>query len=282
MKLKDLRNNLTVQLSSCSFEEAAFEADCIAADVMGLTNSVLRIMNDSEVPDEKVIQAQELVKRRTDGEPLQYILGQWEFYSNSFYVGNGVLIPRPETEMLVDIALDFLSDRKNPVCADLCSGSGCIGISVAKADKNAEVILLEKSVAAFDYLKRNIALNGVSNVTAVNGDLFSGPEQLGSIKCDILLSNPPYIRTDIIPSLQKEVLAEPLMALDGGADGLDFYRAIAEKWFDCIKANGMAAVEIGEDQGNQVKEIFEKYFAEVTIHKDLFGNDRVVTAKNKK
>lgn len=282
MKLKELRNSLTSELSACSFEEAAFEADCIAADVMGLTNSVLRIMNDSEVPYEKVILAESFIERRINGEPLQYILGKWEFYSNSFYVGEGVLIPRPETEMLVDIALDFLKDRKNPVCMDLCSGSGCIGISVAKADKNADVILLEKSEDAFGYLKKNITLNGVSNVTAVNGDLFSGPEQLGGIKCDILLSNPPYIRSDVIPSLQKEVLAEPLMALDGGHDGLEFYRAIAGKWSECIKADGMAAVEIGEDQGIAVKEIFEDYFLKVEIHKDLFGNDRVVNARNKK
>ena len=281
MKLKDLRNKLSDELKICSFEEAEFEADCIAADIVGVTNSMLRLMGDTDVSDENVKLAESYVSRRIGGEPLQYILGMWEFYSNSFYVGEGVLIPRPETEMLVDIALDFLKGKSNPSCIDLCSGSGCIGISVAKSVKDAVVILLEKSDKAFEYLQKNITLNAVNNAKAVKGDLFDGHEQIEAYEFDILLSNPPYIRSDVIPSLQKEVQAEPLMALDGGEDGLDFYRAIAEKWFVCVKADGMVAVEIGEDQGSQVKQIFEKYFSCVEVMKDLYGNDRVVTAKNK-
>ncbi len=281
MKINDLRKNLSLKLESCSFEDASFEADCIVADIVGVTNSMLRLMTDDNVSEENVLLAESYVERRLSGEPLQYILGVWEFYGNSFYVGEGVLIPRPETELLVHIALDFIKGKNNPVCIDLCSGSGCIGISVAKADKNANVILLEKSEDAFSYLQKNITYNSVSNVSAVIGDLFDGPEQLGAIKFDVLFSNPPYIRTDVIPILQREVQAEPVMALDGGEDGLDFYRAIAEKWFKCIKSDGLAAVEIGDEQGSNVKRIFENFFSDVKIIKDLYGNDRIVTAKNK-
>ncbi len=281
MKLKELRKKLEHELLICSQDDASFEADCIAADIVGVSNSMLRVMNDFEVSDDKVSLAESYASRRLNGEPLQYILGMWEFYGNSFYVGEGVLIPRPETEMLVDIALDFLRHRLNPVCIDLCSGSGCIGISVAKAVKNADVTLFEKSDKAFEYLKKNAMLNSTDNIKAVKGDLFDGCKQLEGFKCDILLSNPPYIRSDIIPTLQKEVQSEPVMALDGGEDGLDFYRSIADKWFSCVKPNGMVAVEIGEEQGVQVKSIFEKCFSCVNVIKDLYGNDRVVTAKNK-
>ncbi len=281
MKLKDLRNKLTNELLICSQEEAEFEADCIVADIIGVTNSMLRVMGETDISDDKVTLAESYVNRRIKSEPLQYILGMWEFYGNSFCVGEGVLIPRPETEMLVDIALDFLKYKNNPVCIDLCSGSGCIGISVAKTVKNADVTLLEKSGKAFEYLQKNVKLNGVDNVKAIKGDLFDGCKQLNGLECDILLSNPPYIRSDVIPSLQKEVQAEPIMALDGGEDGLDFYRAIVEKWLGCVKPDGMVAVEIGDEQGSQVKAIFKKYFSDVEVVKDLYGNDRVVTAKNK-
>ena len=281
MRVKELRQLIASQLAVCSFEEADFEADCIVADIIGVTNSMLRVMYDNHISDDLVSKAQSYTERRRAGEPLQYILGMWEFYGNNFYVGKGVLIPRPETEMLVDMALDFIADKTNPVCFDLCSGSGCIGISVAKQNKNAKLILLEKSADAFEYLQKNVKLNGVTNVNAVNGDLFDGCGSFGCEKCDILLSNPPYIRSDVVPTLQREVQEEPVMALDGGTDGLDFYRAIADIWFACVKTDGMVAVEIGEEQGSDVKKIFEKYFLDVSVVKDLYGNDRVVIAKNK-
>ncbi len=280
MKVEELRKKIASALIECSYEEADFEADCIVADLLGVTNSVLPVVGSTDVSSEIVAQAGSYVQRRYKGEPLQYILGKWEFYGLDFYVGEGVLIPRPETETLVDIAIDFLKDKTNPVCFDLCSGSGCIGITVASLVNDSQVKVLEKSVEALSYLRRNKALNNTDNLEIVQGDLFDGATVFGNRKCDILLSNPPYIRRDILPDLQREVQAEPNMALDGGEDGLDFYRAIADKWVSCIKPDGMLAVEIGEDQGSEVSEIFRKHFAEVNVIKDFFGNDRVVTAKN--
>lgn len=281
MNVKDLRKKLTVALLPCSSEEAEFEADCIVADILGIKNSALRILGETVINDEDVLKAESFVKQRLNGEPLQYILGKWEFYGLDFFVGKGVLIPRPETELLIDIALEFAKKKNNITCFDLCSGSGCIGITVAKIVTGSDVTVLEKSDDALKYLLKNKAHNSADNVTVIQGDLFDGPDFLADKKCDILLSNPPYIRSDVISSLQREVLSEPQMALDGGNDGLDFYRAIAEKWFSAVKPDGMVAVEIGEEQGNDVREIFSKYFKTVNVIKDFSGNDRVVTATDK-
>lgn len=281
MKVKDLRKIINDKLVACSFEDAEFEADCIIADLLGIRNSALRIIGDNETSDDTVLKAESYASRRLNGEPLQYILGKWEFYGIDFFVGEGVLIPRPETELLIDIALKFTEKKKNIACFDLCSGSGCIGITISKLIKDADVTMLEKSDEALIYLLKNKAHNSADNVTVVHGDLFDGADLFGSKKCDLLLSNPPYIRRDVISSLQREVLSEPKMALDGGADGLDFYRAIAEKWFCCVKPDGMVAVEIGEEQGSDVRQIFSKYFKTVNVIKDFSGNDRVVTATDK-
>ena len=280
MKLNDLKKELNAKLKPCSFEEAEFEADCILADLLGCTNSMLRIRLNDEVDGALCSKAFALAQRRLDREPLQYILGKWEFYSNEFYVGDGVLIPRPETELLVDIAVNELEGKENSVCFDLCSGSGCIGISVAKAVENSKVYLLEKSEKAFGYLVKNISLNGACGCRAVNGDLFDRG-CIPAEKADVILSNPPYICSAVIPTLQAEVQREPLMALDGGSDGLVFYRAIADLWLDSLKKGGLLAVEIGEEQGAAVKEIFVPYFESVEVIKDYSGLDRVVLAKEK-
>lgn len=279
MKLNDLRKELSVKLQPCSYEEAEFESDCIVADLCECSNSVLRLHLNDFVSDEICKRAFRMAERRLNNEPLQYILGKWEFYSNEFFVGDGVLIPRPETELLVDIAIDELIDKENPVCFDLCSGSGCIGISVAKAVNNSTVYMLEKSEKAFEYITKNIAHNSVPFCNAEKGDLFDGCKW--NTKADIILSNPPYICSDVIPSLQPEVLKEPLMALDGGKDGLMFYRAIAQLWLDSLKTGGTLAVETGEEQGEDVSKIFAPYFSKVQVIKDYSGLDRVVLAKGK-
>jgi len=281
MKVKDLRKKLADELACCAFEEAEFEADCMVADLIGVNNSTLRIIGEKEAGDEIINKANSFVLRRLNGEPLQYILGKWEFYGLEFFVGEGVLIPRPETELLVDIALKFAENKKKLSVFDLCSGSGCIGITVAKLLSDSDVTVLEKSDKALAYLIKNKEFNSADNLTVVKGDLFDGAGLFGGKMCDILLSNPPYIRSNVIPTLQREVLSEPEMALDGGADGLDFYRAIAKKWSSCVKADGMVAVEIGEEQGNDVSSIFAEYFSDVDVIKDFSGNDRIVIAKNK-
>ena len=161
------------------------------------------------------------IERRIKGEPLQYILGEWEFYSLPFIVGEGVLIPRPETELLVDLALKYATKESKII--DLCSGSGAIAIAIAK-NTGASLFALEKYEKALNYLEKNIALNK-ANVKVIKEDLFNFEP---SEKFDIIISNPPYIKKADLASLQKEVRFEPMTALDGGEDGLIFYRHIAK------------------------------------------------------
>lgn len=278
MKLNEIRKTLKEMLEPCSAEDSAFEADCIVADLLGCTNSALRLYSEMQVEATIVENAIVYAQRRLMHEPLQYILGKWEFYGREFFVGEGVLIPRPETELLIDTAINELKGKTQPVCYDLCSGSGCIGITVSKEIPDSRVYMLEKSEEAFGFLEKNVAHNGVLNCKAVIGDIFE--ECPFEEKADIILSNPPYIRSDIIPTLQPEVYQEPQMALDGGESGLIFYERIAEYWSGCLKTDGIIAVEIGDDQGESATAIFHKYFSDVRVIKDFSGNDRVVVAKN--
>ncbi|MDD6464278.1 MAG: peptide chain release factor N(5)-glutamine methyltransferase [Clostridiaceae bacterium] len=277
MTISELEKLGSQKLRASGKENSDFDARCLLEFVLNL-NPTQYLLNRSEEVDsvcaEKFLS---LVERRSNGEPLQYILGKWEFMGLPFYVGEGVLIPRPETEMLVEFALDFLMDKKNPVVIDLCSGSGCIAISVAKHLPNAKVYAVEKSDLAFPYLKKNIWLNCVFNVSAVHGDIFDRT-LLSDIKPDLILSNPPYIRSSEIASLQSEVRNEPSMALDGGEDGLIFYREIANGWLDRLGTGGAIAVECAEDQTEDIIRMFSKKTQYAEAFNDLSGLPRTVTA----
>ena len=277
MTISELEKLGSQKLRASGKENSDFDARCLLEFVLNL-NPTQYLLNRSEEVDsvcaEKFLS---LVERRSNGEPLQYILGKWEFMGLPFYVGEGVLIPRPETEMLVEFALDFLKDKKNPVVIDLCSGSGCIAISVAKHLPNAKVYAVEKSDLAFPYLKKNIWLNCVFNVSAVHGDIFDRT-LLSDIKPDLILSNPPYIRSPEIASLQSEVRNEPSMALDGGEDGLVFYREIANGWLDRLGTGGAIAVECAEDQTEDIIRMFSEKTQYAEAFNDLSGLPRTVTA----
>ena len=277
MTISELEKLGSQKLRASGKENSDFDARCLLEFVLNL-NPTQYLLNRSEEVDsvcaEKFLS---LVERRSNGEPLQYILGKWEFMGLPFYVGEGVLIPRPETEMLVEYALDFLKDKKNPVVIDLCSGSGCIAISVAKHLPNAKVYAVEKSDLAFPYLKKNIWLNCVFNVSAVHGDIFDSTLLL-DIKPDLILSNPPYIRSPEIASLQSEVRNEPSMALDGGEDGLIFYREIANGWLDRLGTGGAIAVECAEDQTEDIIRMFSEKTKYAEAFNDLSGLPRTVTA----
>ena len=277
MTISELEKLGSQKLRNSDKENSDFDARCLLEFVLNL-NPTQYLLNRSEEVDsvcaEKFLS---LVERRSNGEPLQYILGKWEFMGLPFYVGEGVLIPRPETEMLVEFALDFLKDKKNPVVIDLCSGSGCIAISVAKHLPNAKVYAVEKSDLAFPYLKKNIWLNCVFNVSAVHGDIFDRT-LLSDIKPDLILSNPPYIRSPEIASLQSEVRNEPSMALDGGEDGLIFYREIANGWLDRLGTGGAIAVECAEDQTEDIIRMFSEKTQYAEAFNDFSGLPRTVTA----
>ncbi|MDR2531788.1 MAG: peptide chain release factor N(5)-glutamine methyltransferase [Oscillospiraceae bacterium] len=211
-----------------------------------------------------------LLKRREDGEPLQYILGEWEFYGYNFKVGKGVLIPRPETEFLIDLA----KKHKPKTIYDLCAGSGCVGIALAK-ETGCEVIAVEISDEAIEYLKHNAELNNVS-VKIIKDDVLK-PE-FGFEKADCILVNPPYLTKAEMGELQAEVTHEPEIALFGGEDGLDFYREIFRLWDGKLKQGGLFAVEVGHKQAGAVAELMRESGFNPQIIKDYSGTDRIIYA----
>lgn len=259
-----------------SFGECGeFESLCIFNDLLGISKTQILISND-EALEEQIKLIDSVIDRRLNGEPLQYILGKWDFYDLVFSVGEGVLIPRPETEMLVDFALDKLKDVKNPVIYDLCAGTGCIGLTIASHRKDAKVFLLEKEEKAYAYLEKNKFDLKIENAVILKGDLFDF--NFSSLpKCDILISNPPYINTEEVKTLQKEVLQEPITALDGGADGLDFYRCIAQRWIKSVNKNGFIAFECGEQQSDDIISILNGKFSQKEVLFDFNNIDRIVT-----
>ena len=273
MTIKELFRYCSEQLSFSDSPE--FEAICIFEDLLNISKSKI-YFDDIVVTDEQIKTVESVINRRKNGEPLQYILGKWDFYDMTFNVGKGVLIPRPETEILVDFALEKIKDIENPVIYDLCAGSGCIGLTVANHRKDAKVFLLEKEDGALKYLKSNKEKYNLDNAFIIKGDLFE-VDFLNFPDADVILSNPPYIPACEIESLQKEVHFEPITALDGGIDGLDFYRCIAEKWVSNIKKNGYIALECGDGQSKEIINLFSEKYSEKQVIYDFNNIDRIVT-----
>lgn len=274
MKIKEIILGAEKRLVGSGVENAYNEVHWIFEAAFECGREYAVLCSEAEADTVKAERFYSMIEKRAEGFPVQYVIGEWDFYGEVFKVGEGVLIPRPETEMLVDFALEYLSDKKNPVVFDLCAGSGCIGLSVAKNRPDAKVFLLEKSEAAFRYLSQNKELNGCSNAELIGGDLFDGFEGFDLPEPDLILSNPPYIESAEIPLLQKEVLREPSMALDGGDDGYDFYRALALKWLPFCK--GAIAVECGENQTETIENLFSANCARVYSENDFNGIGRMV------
>lgn len=212
--------------------------------------------------------------RAKSGEPIQYITGKTEFMSLPFTVTPAVLIPRQDTELLVEFALEKLSGKENVKGLDLCTGSGCIAVSLAHY-AGANVTAVDISKEALQVAIRNAEINGVS-VRFEQADAKTYTKQKN---LDFILSNPPYIESAVVDTLEKKVKDfEPRLALDGGKEGLDFYALIAENSFNMLKKGGFLAVEIGYNQGKAVTDIFKKVFGNAALLKDLCGQSRVVFA----
>lgn len=282
-----LRKKLRTLLEESGSPSAAFETEQLMKHIAG--SSRLTDAPDSEIPPEKAEKAMAAAKRRAKGEPLQYILGEWDFYGFTFKVGEGVLIPRPETEILTERAVFDLKEleaisQKTGTVIDLCSGSGCIPIAIAKRS-NARCGGVEISDAALGYFRENIVLNKVENkVSAFKGDVLNPDpklmEQLPE-KCDIITANPPYLTVSEMECLQEEVRHEPEIALYGGTDGLDFYRVIFGKWKNKLSENGEFIVETGDGQAETVREIMESEGFDCGIMEDYNKIKRVVFGKPK-
>ena len=217
------------------------------------------------------------IKRRLRNEPSQYIVGKSNFYGRDFYVDNNVLIPRPETEILINACIEFLSMKGNPEIIDIGTGSGCIGITLAKEIPSSNVIAIDCSEKALAVAEKNAKNIGIKNIDFVKSDFL---KQTIDLRADLLVSNPPYIPTTDISTLEQDVRDyEPLSALDGGPDGLTIHRAIADQAGAVLKTGGLIAVEFGINQSTSIKKIYGAAgFSSMNIHSDLSGTDRCLLA----
>lgn len=267
-------------LTESGIDSPAFDAMCIFKFCFGMGRQGL-ILHGSNIADgKKSAKFFEMIDQRSKRRPLQYIIGAWEFMGVEFKLGEGVLIPRDDTEVLVSEILALTKTIKKPKLLDLCAGPGTIAITFAKRRVDASVFALELSEVALKYLQQNINLNAVKNVTPLPFDVLFDADKFNFDGFDIIVSNPPYIATSELKRLQKEVLNEPLMALDGGSDGLMFYRAIAENWVKFLRPGGHLCVEVGFGQAFAVLDIFKSAGLDsIEIIRDLNGINRVVIAK---
>lgn len=235
-------------------ETPEFDALCLLEDIGGVGRGKVEMLGETALPLERCTAVLSAAKRRASGEPLQYLLGTWDFLNLTLEVGEGVLIPRPETELLCETVAEQLSQIPAANVLDLCAGTGCVGLGIAALCPNVTVTAVELSDKAFEYLERNIKRYPTFSVSTKKADVLSDFDAIDGT-FDAIVSNPPYIPDKDMAALQREVQHEPHMALAAG-DGYRFYRVITEQWVKKLKAGGSLAVEVGVDQAQTVEEMF--------------------------
>ena len=291
MTIREVLINIRERLQNAGIEDFEYESWAFLDWKLHIDRAEFYMNPNGEVKEELLAELESVLKQREQRVPLQYLMGECEFMGYDFYVDERVLIPRQDTECLVELAVEDIRNRKTQnrcefnnaadqkneqkvKVLDLCTGSGCIGISVKKLCQNAEVILADISEGALSVAKKN-AQNLDAGVTLIKGNLFENIEG----RFDYILSNPPYIPSEVIEGLMPEVKEhEPRLALDGEADGLSFYREIINEAPDYLNPDGRIYFEIGAEQGEDLTHLMnERGFSEVKVHKDLAGLDRIVT-----
>lgn len=274
MKIKEILQESIKQLKANEVEEPHAKARRLLAFTLEVPKEYLIINYDKEISKKQETIYKQYIKKLLEGEPIQYILGKQEFMGIEFAVNKDVLIPQPDTEILVEEVIKLLKQYKKPKILDLCTGSGAIAISISEKVSEAQIYASDISEKALAIARIN---DRSKKIEFILSDLFNNIED----KFDIIVSNPPYIKTHEIEKLSKEVQNEPILALDGGIDGLEFYRKIIGQASKYIKKNGYLCLEIGEKQKKQVKDIInnEKKYADIKEYKDLNENDRVIICK---
>ena len=266
---------LCARLMMAGVLDARFDAAQLYTFVTGRDHRL-----DDGPTAEEASRLQVLAERRAGREPLQYLLGEWDFLDFTLKVGRGVLCPRADSEVVCETAIELLQDEMKdveaPVVYDLCAGTGCLGIGIARAVPRAKVTCLEKSHDAWPYLTANVAAMGGKNTKAERGDVttyYSIVEE----PADLIISNPPYLTAKEMRSLMPETAKEPAMALDGGADGLDFYRVLLRQYKDVVRPGGWMVLEIGYTQAEDVLVMGRAAgWQDGFCRQDAGGNDRVV------
>ncbi len=292
MTVRELNENVDKILRD--IPDRDFDKACILEDFGHITREALALHPEEEISPDRCQKVLGAANTRALGYPLQYILGEWEFYGLKFRVGEGVLIPRSDTEALVDVSLVQLRKMHKKLTRrlhviDLCSGSGCVAVSIAKKmGEAAQLYAVELSGEAFPYLSENVRNNNV-NVRLFRGDVMDGRmldnfrdpiDDERFIPIDCIVANPPYLTDDDMSNLQRELTFEPETALYGGADGLKFYRVIACMWNYLLTPGGLMIFEVGDDEAAIVSRILEENgFGDVFTEKDGAGVVRVVGGK---
>ncbi len=277
MNIFEAYNSTKKALENAGIEDYVFEAKQIIKHITGFSSSEILMNYTNQLTGFQRNNLTALIKQRELRYPLQYIFGEWSFYGLDFFVGPGVLVPRADTETLVETGLDYLKDRTAPQILDLCAGSGCIGITLAKKRADSTCLMVEKFPEAMRYAEKNIVRNKTENARVINGDIFEGAG-CGS-EYDLIISNPPYIPEGDMNTVSPETRYEPETALVGGTDGLDFYRAVIGNYKQSLKEGGMMAFEIGIGQADAVAALLNQAgLVKTDFKNDFNGIKRVVFA----
>ena len=274
MTIKQAITKGMIMLKSNNVESPKLKARLLLQYVLDKTRQYIIVYDNKEIDKQQQWQYFVNIEKLTKGVPLQHITHRQEFMKMDFFVDENVLIPRPDTEILVEEVIKIAQKYNLPRILDLCTGSGAIAISLKKFVPNADITAVDISEKALEIAQRN-AKKLETKINFLKSDLF---DKLDNKKFDIIVSNPPYIRKDEIKKLSEEVQKEPKIALDGGEDGLDFYRIITEQAINYLKTGSFLCFEIGYNQKNDVIKIIEdeQNYKNTYCKKDLYGNDRII------
>ncbi len=281
MTISELIKKGMIELKNGNIEEPKLKARLLMQYVLNKSRQYVIVNDREELDNIKEKQYLEEIKILKKGVPIEHITHQKEFMKLSFFVDKNVLIPRQDTEILVEEVINIAKKNNEKKILDLCTGSGAIAVSLAKYLPQAEITAIDISNEALKIAKKNAISNNVENqITFISSDMFTN---LNEEKFDIIVSNPPYIKTNVIKNLDIQVQNEPYIALDGGKDGLDFYKKIINESYQYLKYNGYLCLEIGFDQKIDVIELIEntESFTGTYSKKDLFDNDRIIVTRLK-
>lgn len=274
MTIKQILEYAMKRLKEHNIEDSTIKAKCLLSYVLSKPKEYLIINSENQLEAKK----EELLKMHIDelihGKPLQYITKKQEFFGIDFYVDENVLIPQPDTEILVEEVIEIAKQENKKRILDLCTGSGAIAVALSDNIENIDIVATDISKAALEIAKKN---DKKQKIIFKQSDMF---ENLSNERFDIIVSNPPYIKTKVIENLSKEVQQEPKLALDGEEDGLKFYKVIAENAYQYLNKDGYIALEIGEDQKEEVKELLkENNYQNIYCKKDFAENDRIIVGR---
>lgn len=280
MKIKELIIYGKNLLTSNNIEDANLMSKLLAEFILNINKIQLIANDEKEISEEEKTRYYLALIEIVQGMPIQYIINKQEFMKLEFYVDENVLIPQPDTEILVEEVIEIINGNKKEVkVLDICTGSGCIGTSIAKYTQNTNITMSDISTKALNIAEKNCKKNieDTSKVEFVKSDMFKDIKG----KYDIIVSNPPYIESEEIEKLEKQVQNEPRLSLDGGKDGLEFYKILASEAHKYLKENGYLCMEIGYNQKGQVIQLLKenKNYKEIYSKKDFGQNDRIIVAK---